>query len=248
MSRPWLEYHFVSSLANYFFGVNKQARTRRFLGLRSAQRLPSWTLEASKFFNLSLADRVAPFSTAVMPLPGHSWQPKTRPKAQAKSPLLAAVASTPRASPLQKHGQSAARLIKCRLPGSAGPQLVLGIRGQGALCAARRMGTAGIATFVPHFGTACAAPQEPSAKSHPTAFPEHVKQVPLTPEMDKAFRLQCVSRVSHASCDMSCRECQEQGFKKYKKYDESMGPFPETWRQGSFPAKSTIFFGAQGHL
>mmetsp|Transcript_65732 Transcript_65732/g.105960 ORF Transcript_65732/g.105960 Transcript_65732/m.105960 type:complete len:215 (-) Transcript_65732:180-824(-) len=47
---------------------------------------------------------------------------------------------------------------------------------------------------------------EVSAQSHPTAFPEHVKQVPLTPQMDK-----------------------EQGFGKYKKYDESMGPFPETF-------------------
>jgi hypothetical protein len=43
-------------------------------------------------------------------------------------------------------------------------------------------------------------------ESAPGAFPEHVNQVPLTPQMDK-----------------------EQGFKKYKKYDESMGPFPETF-------------------
>mmetsp|Transcript_58434 Transcript_58434/g.92570 ORF Transcript_58434/g.92570 Transcript_58434/m.92570 type:complete len:209 (+) Transcript_58434:57-683(+) len=41
----------------------------------------------------------------------------------------------------------------------------------------------------------------PSAKSHPTAFPEYTKQVPLNPKMD-----------------------QEQGFKKY---DGPTGPFPE---------------------
>eukprot|EP00928_Gymnodinium_smaydae_P060972 TRINITY_DN4499_c0_g1_i1.p2 TRINITY_DN4499_c0_g1~~TRINITY_DN4499_c0_g1_i1.p2 ORF type:complete len:248 (+),score=58.73 TRINITY_DN4499_c0_g1_i1:90-746(+) len=46
----------------------------------------------------------------------------------------------------------------------------------------------------------------PNAESHPAAFPEHTKQVPLTPKADKA-----------------------QGLGKYKKYDESMGPFPETF-------------------
>merc|ERR1719436_171125 len=46
----------------------------------------------------------------------------------------------------------------------------------------------------------------PSAETNPEAFPEHVKQVPLTPKMDKDL-----------------------GFFKYKKYDESMGPFPETF-------------------
>merc|ERR1712217_864280 len=42
--------------------------------------------------------------------------------------------------------------------------------------------------------------------SHPTAFPEHVKQVPLTPKMDK-----------------------DQGFHMYNKYDEAKGPLPETF-------------------
>mmetsp|Transcript_98016 Transcript_98016/g.189252 ORF Transcript_98016/g.189252 Transcript_98016/m.189252 type:complete len:214 (-) Transcript_98016:83-724(-) len=42
-----------------------------------------------------------------------------------------------------------------------------------------------------------------SAASHPTAFPEHTKQVPLTPAMDK-----------------------ELGFSKYHNYEEKKGPFP----------------------
>merc|ERR1712039_835560 len=46
----------------------------------------------------------------------------------------------------------------------------------------------------------------PSPDTHPTAFPEHVKQAPLHPKMDKDL-----------------------GFNKYKKYDEAQGPFPETF-------------------
>merc|ERR1711862_879305 len=46
----------------------------------------------------------------------------------------------------------------------------------------------------------------PSPASHPTAFPEHAKQVPLGPKMDK-----------------------DQGIGAYKKYDESQGPFPEAF-------------------
>eukprot|EP00928_Gymnodinium_smaydae_P060974 TRINITY_DN4499_c0_g2_i1.p1 TRINITY_DN4499_c0_g2~~TRINITY_DN4499_c0_g2_i1.p1 ORF type:complete len:228 (+),score=31.92 TRINITY_DN4499_c0_g2_i1:68-751(+) len=51
-----------------------------------------------------------------------------------------------------------------------------------------------------------AAPGMPTAESHPAAFPEHVNQVPLTPKFDRT-----------------------QGLGKYKNYDESMGPFPETF-------------------
>merc|ERR1712151_731498 len=47
---------------------------------------------------------------------------------------------------------------------------------------------------------------DPTPDSHPTAFPEHVKQAPMTPKMDK-----------------------ELGFNKYKKYDEAQGPFPEAF-------------------
>jgi hypothetical protein len=47
---------------------------------------------------------------------------------------------------------------------------------------------------------------DPNHGSHPTAFPEHIKEVPLTPKMDK-----------------------EQGFSKYAKYDEAKGPLPETF-------------------
>jgi hypothetical protein len=50
------------------------------------------------------------------------------------------------------------------------------------------------------------SPGSTSFESYPTAFPEHVKEVPLTPAMDK-----------------------EQGFHKYKKYEESKGPLPETF-------------------
>eukprot|EP00929_Paragymnodinium_shiwhaense_P025150 TRINITY_DN1527_c0_g2_i2.p1 TRINITY_DN1527_c0_g2~~TRINITY_DN1527_c0_g2_i2.p1 ORF type:complete len:219 (+),score=48.88 TRINITY_DN1527_c0_g2_i2:72-728(+) len=46
----------------------------------------------------------------------------------------------------------------------------------------------------------------PSPDSHPAAFPEHTKQVPLTPGMDK-----------------------EMGYNKYNKYDETKGPFPEAF-------------------
>merc|ERR1712107_717927 len=45
---------------------------------------------------------------------------------------------------------------------------------------------------------------ESTPETHPAAFPEHTKQVPLTPKMDKAA-----------------------GYGKYKKYEETMGPFPE---------------------
>merc|ERR1711920_1174700 len=46
----------------------------------------------------------------------------------------------------------------------------------------------------------------PCADTHPEAFPEYTQQVPLTPKMDK-----------------------EQNMHRYKRYDESMGPFPETF-------------------
>eukprot|EP00929_Paragymnodinium_shiwhaense_P025147 TRINITY_DN1527_c0_g1_i4.p2 TRINITY_DN1527_c0_g1~~TRINITY_DN1527_c0_g1_i4.p2 ORF type:complete len:219 (+),score=61.68 TRINITY_DN1527_c0_g1_i4:93-749(+) len=46
----------------------------------------------------------------------------------------------------------------------------------------------------------------PSPDTHPAAFPEHTKQVPLTPSMDK-----------------------EMGYAKYNKYDETKGPFPEAF-------------------
>lgn len=42
--------------------------------------------------------------------------------------------------------------------------------------------------------------------TNPTAFPEHVKQVPLGPKMDQSL-----------------------GYGQYKKYEETMGPFPETF-------------------
>mmetsp|Transcript_53537 Transcript_53537/g.99018 ORF Transcript_53537/g.99018 Transcript_53537/m.99018 type:complete len:228 (-) Transcript_53537:131-814(-) len=53
---------------------------------------------------------------------------------------------------------------------------------------------------------AAAGPGMPTAASNPIAFPEHAKQVPLTPEMDKAL-----------------------AYGKYKKYSETMGPFPEAF-------------------
>lgn len=57
-----------------------------------------------------------------------------------------------------------------------------------------------------HGGASGPKPGDPNADSHPTAFPEYVKQIPLTPGMDKSEK-----------------------FGKYAKYDETQGPFPDAF-------------------
>lgn len=70
--------------------------------------------------------------------------------------------------------------------------------------------------------------QGPSAKTHPTAFPEYTKQVPLTPKMDQ----ESILDLYHASSvSMVFSECLTHGYTQdqgFKKYDGPAGPFAAT--------------------